>query len=237
MFTPKKFIFSGFTLAEVLITLTIIGVIAAITIPNLMQKYEKQQTVTKLKKAYNNINRMAKNIQQNSGCDDLECVNFYSLVNSTSVANTGDLQKKFVELAGVKDAKVFVEQPWIYSKTLYCANTGCESIADIRNYFITQDGLLYSVVALQSNTMLRISVATKQYVKGKTSYIKGKDLFYFVISNNYNVSPAGVYGNTAVTSETENWEINNGCAPNSSSAYFLSCAARIIRNGWEIDYY
>ena len=32
-----------FTLAEVLITLTIIGVIAALTIPNLMQKYEKQQ--------------------------------------------------------------------------------------------------------------------------------------------------------------------------------------------------
>ena len=32
----------GFTLAEVLITLTIIGVIAALTIPTLMRKYEKK---------------------------------------------------------------------------------------------------------------------------------------------------------------------------------------------------
>lgn len=40
----------GFTLAEVLITLGIIGVVSAITIPSLISKYEKQATVTKLKK-------------------------------------------------------------------------------------------------------------------------------------------------------------------------------------------
>ena len=45
----------AFTLAEVLITLTIIGVIAAITIPNLMQKYTKHQYVVGLKKAYSEL--------------------------------------------------------------------------------------------------------------------------------------------------------------------------------------
>lgn len=42
----------AFTLAEVLITLGIIGVVAALTIPSLVQKHQEQVTVTKLKKFY-----------------------------------------------------------------------------------------------------------------------------------------------------------------------------------------
>jgi len=42
----------SFTLAEVLITLTIIGVIAALTIPNLMQSYKKHQVEVGIKEAY-----------------------------------------------------------------------------------------------------------------------------------------------------------------------------------------
>jgi len=45
----------AFTLAEVLITLVIIGVIAALTIPNLMQKYQEQATVKKVQKFYSNL--------------------------------------------------------------------------------------------------------------------------------------------------------------------------------------
>ena len=41
----------AFTLAEVLITLTIIGVIAALTIPNLMQKWSDHADVAKVKEA------------------------------------------------------------------------------------------------------------------------------------------------------------------------------------------
>ena len=45
----------AFTLAEVLITLVIIGVVAALTIPNLMQKYTEQTTVKKVQKFYSNL--------------------------------------------------------------------------------------------------------------------------------------------------------------------------------------
>ena len=43
----------AFTLAEVLVTLGIIGVVAAMTMPSLIVNYQKQQTVTRLKKSYN----------------------------------------------------------------------------------------------------------------------------------------------------------------------------------------
>ena len=44
--------FKAFTLAEVLITLGIIGIVAAMTLPALVGKYQKKVTVERLKKAY-----------------------------------------------------------------------------------------------------------------------------------------------------------------------------------------
>ena len=41
----------AFTMAEVLITLGIIGIVAAMTLPSLVQKYRERQYVTALKKA------------------------------------------------------------------------------------------------------------------------------------------------------------------------------------------
>ena len=54
LFCNKNF---AFTLAEVLITLGIIGVVSAITLPTVVQNYQKQATVAKLKKAYTTINQ------------------------------------------------------------------------------------------------------------------------------------------------------------------------------------
>ena len=50
----------AFTLAEVLITLTILGVIAALTIPNLMKNWEDQHTVSAVKEAYSILNNAIK---------------------------------------------------------------------------------------------------------------------------------------------------------------------------------
>ena len=42
----------AFTLSEVLITLGIIGVVAAMTIPVLMEKYQEHAIITRLKRVY-----------------------------------------------------------------------------------------------------------------------------------------------------------------------------------------
>ncbi|MBQ8458926.1 type II secretion system protein [bacterium] len=47
----------AFTLAETLITLGIIGIVSAMTIPNIITHYQQQKTVTKLKKAYSQVNQ------------------------------------------------------------------------------------------------------------------------------------------------------------------------------------
>lgn len=48
---------NGFTLAEVLITLAIIGIVATLTIPNLIQSYKKTVVETRLKRVYSLMNQ------------------------------------------------------------------------------------------------------------------------------------------------------------------------------------
>ena len=47
---------AAFTLAEVLITIGIIGVVASLTLPSVINKYQEKVTVTKVKKAYSTMN-------------------------------------------------------------------------------------------------------------------------------------------------------------------------------------
>jgi len=67
---------SGFTLAEILITLGIIGTVAAMTIPTLMMNYQKQVWESKLKKIYS--------IATNA-CERMLIEENVSRVNETSV--------------------------------------------------------------------------------------------------------------------------------------------------------
>ncbi len=66
---------AAFTLAETLITLTIIGVVAALTIPNLISSYQKHTYVVGLKKAYSQLQNAMKMIPITQGCSpgDYDC--------------------------------------------------------------------------------------------------------------------------------------------------------------------
>lgn len=57
----------AFTLAEVLITLGIIGVVVAMTLPTLIQNYRKQQTVTQLKSTYSILSQAFEHAQAEYG--------------------------------------------------------------------------------------------------------------------------------------------------------------------------
>ena len=70
---------TGFTLAEVLITLSIIGVVAVMTLPALMTNVQEEQAKTGLKKGLNTLTEAAQMSQAIDGFD-------YSSVAATSTA-------------------------------------------------------------------------------------------------------------------------------------------------------
>ena len=57
----------AFTLAEVLVTLGIIGVVAALTMPALIANYQKHVAVNKLKKAYTIISQFVQKAEEDNG--------------------------------------------------------------------------------------------------------------------------------------------------------------------------
>lgn len=59
----------AFTLSEVLITLGVIGVVASITMPVLIQNYQKSQTINKLKASYSLLNNAIDMAKIDNGLD------------------------------------------------------------------------------------------------------------------------------------------------------------------------
>ena len=77
----KKTFKSGFTLAEVLITLAIIGVVATLTLPSLMSNTQEQQAITGFRKAMNTLNEVA---QMNAAQDGFD---YSGIVTTTAPSN------------------------------------------------------------------------------------------------------------------------------------------------------
>ncbi len=82
----------AFTLAEVLITLGIIGVVAALTIPGLITKCKEMQYRTIYKKVYSSLNQAMKYAQEDDNAD-LSLDPRIGDDGSTPIANIGDIFK------------------------------------------------------------------------------------------------------------------------------------------------
>lgn len=64
----------AFTLAEVLITLGIIGMVASMTLPALFQKYTDSVLITQGKKSYSNFSNVLNQMKSEEDCIDYECI-------------------------------------------------------------------------------------------------------------------------------------------------------------------
>ena len=98
----KTIIIKAFTLAEVLITLTIIGVIAALTIPNLMKKNFEAEAVARAKQTYAQISNVWKKYQAIHNCDGADC-----MTNPTSNWCNTDIENIILENIKVKEHYIY----------------------------------------------------------------------------------------------------------------------------------
>ena len=98
---PPVFSKAGFTLAEVLITLGIIGVVAAMTIPSLMTAYNKHLTETRLKKFYSLFNQAIKlSVVEN---DEVEGWDEYWKTSTTESDGEGNYKDKVESIEAAFD--------------------------------------------------------------------------------------------------------------------------------------
>ena len=236
----------AFTLAEVLITLGIIGVVAALTLPSVIQNYKKQVTVSQLKKAYSTLGQVAQKAFADNG----------PAVFEEGAELKGDDVKTFFDtywLPYFKGAEVYPinKKPILNNSEVNCKdcylflNGGYATVQVFTSYnlgrifFSTADGMTYFVYMItwvnnkydeNGNIISQDGVYTSNQlvyvdVNGtKPPNTFGKDVFAFNID----------FNNGVVRPKSDNFSqtgIDYDC-----KTYGTSCAAKIMREGWKINY-
>lgn len=93
----------AFTLAETLITLGIIGIVAAITIPTIMHKYYEHQTVARLKETYSILAQALKSLDDDYGSLDTWGVTGYNEDSAKVIAEKLKTVIKIANDCGTND--------------------------------------------------------------------------------------------------------------------------------------
>ena len=77
----------GFTLAEVLITLGIIGIVAAMTLPAVINRTQSKELETQFKKVYAELNQVAQMFKKDYGISVSEYASSIPWISSTNIAS------------------------------------------------------------------------------------------------------------------------------------------------------
>ena len=244
----------GFTLAEVLITLGIIGVVAALTMPSLIANYKKQAYVAQLKKCVSVVDNGFKKVLADDGVDKLSDTGLWN----TFSANFGNGQQNPEFTAYLKKYFNIIDTTNTELKNYKILNGTYVTTGNNRTTFILADGAylmfmdIYKNPAglsteacdaakeLGGNVCEIVSSAVYIDVNGeKLPNQFGRDTFQFILSNDGRLLPGmgkdhALYSSqTELTSNSKYWRTTNECSKNKNG---FSCAARIIENGWTMDY-
>ena len=246
----------GFTLAEVLITLGIIGVVAAMTIPTLISDYQKRTYVTGLQRAYAQIQQVFKLAMAQDTVDLLQNTELIQSINGTNTTDNND-QNAFISKLGeyIKIQKACNSMDFsngchdIQYTDLNTNNDSFNRGGDLQIF--TSDGMIYYFYGLRKTAYFDTEAncdSKKANGGSKCSSIvdsisidvngrkgpnkQGRDLFRFDVDAYGKVY---LFGSTAMYGKNSNWE-NGNCHGDTDFDYGFDCAGRIYEEGWKMDY-
>lgn len=213
---------SGFTLAETLITLGIIGIVAGMTIPTLINNYQKKVTGAKLKRAVSVINQTIKLSEAENG--EME-------IWDKNLAPIDFLNRYFRPYIKIAQTCENVKNCG-YKPTNYCSSCYWYPLNKVgdpgyinpnavgRIPFITMDKILYNFSFINNNTQATLN-NDKMIIIDINGADKpntfGKDVFFFYrIEEEDAIIPWGA--------DKGHEEIRRSCSKNNTGFY---CAAWI----------
>lgn len=244
----------GFTLAEVLISVVVIGIVTALTVPALYNNHQKKTQLMLLQKAYKDLTENMTMLSSQS------YKGFYSsplsLNSKTVVADDGSatLTRKTVDQTAGEFFRKYYDLSKECKETAqpcFAANYKKLSNGDLSS-FSCADG--YSVI-LKSGTAMCIIPADKKHdgdgteanpasdAHPATVYIDvngpdkpntgGRDMFVVNIYNDYSVDDIKPADAKSSTSRTVRNELAANCL---TSAVGEGCFSKIINANWRMNY-
>ncbi len=181
----------GFTLSEVLITLGIIGVVAAFTIPVLMREYQEYQLKQAAKTAYSKAYQAIQQMKQDEGGTLKHFENNFRTFKPIFMTYF-----KVIKNCGWASCVTRDDDPEsdTYSFSLYKTLAGnyAEGWRLDDGQFITSDGMFWGIENESGGYgVIMITVDVNGYLKLPNVY--GKDVFMFQILRD-NLVPMGIDG-------------------------------------------
>ena len=234
----------AFTLAEVLVTLGIIGIVSALTMPTIISNHQKKVTVESLKRAYNILSEAVGYSETENG--KMEFWKYYKpnkpfskyvlpYLRYSSYCENCKVPYKVKMLNG-SDASYSVSA--LYNGSGQYQNI----IVYLTNGMIIagRDGWENYSATADENFKVPIIAITVDIngAKGPNRY--GRDIFVFEVNSKYGVEYYGYRGELSTSSawnrlpkyEDVNGSHAHACSKQGKWGYW--CAAKIILDGWNI---
>ena len=205
---------NAFTLAEVLVTLGIIGVVSALTLPTLVKNHQRQTYTVQLQKVFNELAQAAEQVKADSNSANL---------NESQLRRRGSeflLTNYFKTTRTCSDANNLTD---CFSNDYINMNGDNVSISDFvpagSSCAVIASGASICVGTMSAGG--NIAVATD--INGKQGpNVVGRDLFTLAIENNGTVIAPG--------------QASIGACSAAVDGDYGACLAQIIKDGWKMDY-
>jgi len=178
---------SGFTLAEILITLTIIGIVAAMVIPGLLKSTNSQEYKATLKKAVAVLSQVIRKSIAINGTSPSDCSGCSAASGSSSLANY--FRNSMNVIATGPDNNSFYTADGVLYRFVHSSTAGaCNTASTTTDPAVAMCYALVDVNGAKGPN----SISTGSTALGSAFY---NDQYYIII-NDINAVPAGNATNT-----------------------------------------
>ncbi len=206
----------AFTLAEVLVTLGIIGVVSAMTVPTLMRNHQKKTYITQLHKVYNEITQALIQYRTDRNALNLKEAGF------TSTASVQTFIKTYLKTINECDK---VGSPCFADEYKTLSGTAPEGwTIDTKSYVLPSGAAIRPAFSVSGDKLVHLLVD----INGQQGpNILGRDIFFMAIYNNCVLDSVATGATSAPLTDAQRDSINSDN---------WKPFAQILNDNWEMNY-